>query len=198
MASTLIIVDVQNDFCPGGALAVPNGDEVIDVINDWIKLALVSNHLVVASRDWHPANHCSFKDQGGLWPTHCVQNTVGSEFHPSLCLPSDVMVVNKGFDVNKEAYSAFSGVLDSTGESLFNALNNQSVTDVYVCGLALDYCVHATAMDALRAGYRVHVILPGCRGIDKVKSNSCIEELAQQGAISIYSRRAHHCVQSSS
>lgn len=187
MVSALIVVDVQNDFCSGGALAVSGGDVVINVMNDWIKLALACNHLIIASRDWHPVDHCSFIDQGGPWPVHCVQDTFGSEFHPSLQLPSDVMVVNKGFNANQEAYSAFSGVIAASDKPLFDVLAEKSVTDVYVGGLATDYCVHATAKDALAAGFRVHLILPGCYGIDKIASNQCIDELVKQGAFCVSS-----------
>jgi nicotinamidase/pyrazinamidase len=174
----LIIVDVQNDFCPGGALPVPEGDQVVPVIND------IQPHyeLIVATQDWHPANHGSFAanhpgrsvgDQielGGLpqilWPVHCVQETPGAEFHPALNLARVACVFRKGTAPNIDSYSGFfdNGHRASTG--LGGYLRERSVDEVHVCGLATDYCVKFTALDAIELGFRVRFVKNASRGVD--------------------------------
>src|SRR5437868_3700655 len=105
----LLVVDVQNDFCPGGALAVPDGDEVVPILNRWIADAVAARVPVFASRDWHPENHISFKARGGPWPPHCIQNTPGAQFHPDLQLPRDIRIISKAETADVDAYSAFEG-----------------------------------------------------------------------------------------
>jgi nicotinamidase/pyrazinamidase len=144
----LLIVDPQVDFCPGGALAVPGGDAIFDAVNR----ASHSFGVVAASRDWHPAAHLSFKEQGGPWPPHCVQDTRGAEFHPALDTGAIQHVVSKGTDPRREAYSAFAGT------DLADWLREQNVHHVYVAGLATDYCVRQTALDALSLGFDVTVL----------------------------------------
>lgn len=141
----LIIVDVQNDFCPGGALAVPDGDAVV------APLAALAERfpLVIATRDWHPADHGSFREQGGPWPVHCVRGTPGAALHPGLAQTRVDLVVDKGQATDREGYSGF----EDTG--LERALREHGVDTVHVGGLALDYCVRATALDARRAGFDV-------------------------------------------
>jgi nicotinamidase/pyrazinamidase len=152
----LIVVDVQNDFCPGGALAVPAGDEVIAPIN---RLAAEAP-FVIATRDWHPPDHCSFVEQGGPWPAHCVQRTLGAELHSGI--PRDLIdvVIDKGQARDTEGYSGFEGT------ELENVLRERGVKQVEVAGLALDYCVRATALDARRAGFDVVVHADATRAVD--------------------------------
>jgi len=156
----LIVVDVQNDFCPGGALPVAGGDEVVPVLNDWIEAATKSGALIVASRDWHPSDHCSFRERGGPWPRHCTQQTHGAEFHPNLKLPPGATIVSKGTRTDEEAYSAFQGT------ELASELKRGGVARVWIGGLALDYCVRATALDALAAGFETHVIADATRAVN--------------------------------
>jgi nicotinamidase/pyrazinamidase len=156
----LIIVDVQKDFCPGGALSVPTGDKVIPALNDYIKIFKKASASVFATRDWHPQNHVSFKAHGGLWPPHCVQNTEGAQFHPYLKLPSDTAIVSKATDPLVEAYSGFDGT------ELANTLNEQHVTRVFVGGLATDYCVKNTVLDARKLGFEVVLLMDAVRGIN--------------------------------
>lgn len=156
----LVVVDVQNDFCPGGALAVEGGDAVVPVLNRAIEAATRQGAIIVASRDWHPPNHVSFEPRGGPWPVHCVQNTKGAAFHPDLRLPPGTPLVDKGADLQRDNYSAF----DNTG--LAEDLRRQGIERVWVGGLAQDVCVRATVLDALEAGFRVHLIRSATRPVD--------------------------------
>jgi nicotinamidase/pyrazinamidase len=156
----LIVVDVQNDFCPGGALPVPEGDQVIPVLNDYIKIFKKANAAIFATRDWHPPNHISFEAQGGPWPPHCVQNTEGAKFHPDLKLPDDTTIVSKAMDPRKEAYSGFDGT------ELADNMKKQGVTRVFVGGLATDYCVKNTVLDARKNGFQTVLLLDASRGIN--------------------------------
>lgn len=172
--AALIIVDVQHDFCPGGALPVPDGDKVIPPINHMLSYPW----LTVATKDWHPPNHCSFKEQGGPWPPHCVQDTKGADFHPLLDTPKICLVVTKGSRVEKDAYSGFDGT------DLAKILRERGVKRVVICGLATEYCVRATACDALKEGFDVLVLEDAIRGVE-VNSGDCqqaIEELRAAGA----------------
>ncbi len=160
-SDALLIVDVQRDFCPGGALAVPDGDAVVPVLNQWIDAAQAAGAAVFASRDWHPPDHVSFQEQGGPWPSHCVAETPGASFHPHLALPDSATVVDKGTDAEHEAYSAFEGT------DLEAQLRAAGVERLWVGGLALDYCVRASVLDARRiAGLLVHVILSATRAVE--------------------------------
>jgi nicotinamidase/pyrazinamidase len=173
----LIIVDYQNDFArPEGALSVPAGEEVADHIN---ALARSGDYeLVLATRDWHPPEHGSFTEQGGIWPVHCVQGTAGAELHPALDTEPLDAIVDKGQDPGTEGYSAF----DAT--SLAETLRARGVDAVTVVGLATDYCVKNTALDALREGFAVRVDHAGIRGVDVRPGDSerALEELAAAGA----------------
>ncbi len=151
----LIIVDVQNDFCPGGALAVGDGDAVVPIIN-----ALASRFgTVVATQDWHPADHQSFVSQGGPWPIHCVAGTAGAALHPALDTAPIDLTVRKAMVAEEEAYSGFDGT------DLAQQLRERSIRRVYVAGLALDYCVDATALDACKAGFDTYVIEDATRAV---------------------------------
>jgi nicotinamidase/pyrazinamidase len=152
----LIVVDVQNDFCPGGALAVPCGDAVVEPIN---RLASESS-FVVATRDWHPADHGSFAEQGGRWPVHCVAGTPGAELHAGIDTSLVGAVIDKGQARDREGYSGFEGT------ELERLLRGRGVDSVDVTGLALDYCVKATALDARRAGFDVTVHRGATRAVE--------------------------------
>ncbi|OHA47650.1 MAG: hypothetical protein A2806_03470 [Candidatus Terrybacteria bacterium RIFCSPHIGHO2_01_FULL_48_17] len=169
--SALIIVDVQNDFCPGGNLAVPDGDAVVSKINN----AITYFDIVVASQDWHPQDHCSFDTQGGKWPEHCIAGTSGANLHAVLDTARITHIVRKAYKKDQDAYSAF----DGTG--LAEMLRALGITEVFVCGLALDYCVKATALDARKAGFNTWYILNACRGVAKNTSEQAEREMQGVG-----------------
>jgi nicotinamidase/pyrazinamidase len=177
MARALIIVDFQNDFTPGGALPVPDGHEVSGRINELA--ASGEFELVVATRDWHPPGHGSFATSGGPWPQHCVAVSDGAQLHPSLDQRRVDVVIDKGQDLDAAGYSGFEG----TG--LERLLRDRGIDEVTLCGLATDYCVKHTALDALRAGFRVRVDERGIRGVN-VHSSDCeraIREMREAGAV---------------
>ena len=179
-SDALLIVDVQQDFCPGGALAVPDGDAVVPVLNRWIDAAQAAGAAVFASRDWHPPDHMSFQDQGGPWPSHCVAETPGASFHPHLALPDSATVVDKGTDAEHEAYSAFEGT------DLAAQLRAAGVERLWVGGLALDYCVRASVLDARRiACLPVHVILNATRAVDVQPGDGsrALDDMRSAGAV---------------
>jgi len=169
----LIVVDVQNDFCPGGALAVPEGDAVVEEINRMASKA----PFVIATRDWHPPDHGSFAQQGGPWPVHCVGGSPGAELHPGIDRSLVDVVVDKGQAVDREGYSGFEG----TG--LDGLLRDRDVDAVDVAGLALDYCVKATALDARRAGFDVTVHRGATRAVEVAPGDAerAVEELRAAG-----------------
>lgn len=171
----LIVVDIQNDFCPGGALAIAGGDAVVAVLNRWIAQALKKHAPIYASRDWHPAGHVSFASDGGPWPAHCVEDTPGAKFHPQLNVPPGAKVVTKGVRFDKDQYSVF----DETG--LAHELRRRGVQRVWIGGLALDVCVKATALDAVREGFETHVILSACRPVTRESGRSAVEEMRNAG-----------------
>ncbi|MEX2142256.1 MAG: nicotinamidase [Pirellulales bacterium] len=175
----LILVDVQNDFCPGGALPVNEGDEIVPVLNRWIEAAKKARAKIVASRDWHPPDHVSFRPRGGPWPVHCVQNTPGAELHPDLKLPARTSVVSKGTDPDRDSYSAFDGT------RLGRNLKRRGVHRVWVGGLALDVCVRATVLDALKAGFEVHLIKAGTRAVNVGESDGqrALREMQTAGCL---------------
>jgi nicotinamidase/pyrazinamidase len=175
----LLVVDVQNDFCPGGALPVPEGDLVVPVLNRWIDAAVEAGVPVYASRDWHPPTHQSFNDHGGPWPPHCVQGTEGAAFRSDLRLPPDAIVVSKGQEPDDVRYSVF----DET--DLETSLQGAGVRRLWVGGLARDYCVSASVLDGLERGFDVRVIVPGTRGIAQPASgpDPALEEVERAGAV---------------
>lgn len=175
----LLIVDVQNDFCPGGALAVTRGDEIIPVLNRWIEDAGAVGIPVFASRDWHPPDHISFKERGGPWPPHCIRNTFGAAFHPDLILPPGVEVISKAESSDADSYSAFGG----TG--LAERLRTAGVERIWIGGLAQDYCVRATALDGLNERFEVHLIVSATRAVDVRPDDGrrALEEIRQAGGI---------------
>jgi nicotinamidase/pyrazinamidase len=176
VAEALIVVDFQNDFTPGGALAVTDGDQIAEPVNELA--ADPRFELVVATRDWHPPDHGSFAEQGGPWPVHCVQGSEGAELHPALDRSRIDVVVDKGQDPGTEGYSGFEGT------RLDELLRERGVDKVTVVGLATDYCVKNTALDALRAGFAVTVDSEGVRGVEVEEGDSerALAELREVGA----------------
>ena len=157
----LVVVDVQNDFLPGGSLAVPDGDEVVPVLNQYIAVFELKGLPIFATRDWHPPNHCSFQPYGGPWPPHCVQGTPGAAFAPALELPaSTVLITLKGTQPEKDAYSGFDGT------DLDSRLRAQGVGRLFVGGLATDYCVLCTVEDGLKIGYAVVLLQDAIRAVN--------------------------------
>jgi nicotinamidase/pyrazinamidase len=156
----LVIMDVQNDFLPGGALGVPHGDEIVPLPSCYATAFYSRGLPVFASRDWHPPDHCSFRERGGIWPVHCVARSKGAEFHPDLHLPPGAVVVSKGTDREKEAYSAFEGT------TLDGRLREAGARRLFVGGLTTDYCVLNTVRDALSRGYAVVLPADGIRAVD--------------------------------
>ena len=175
----LLIIDVQRDFLPGGALAVPEGDEVIAPLNRYLECFRARRLPVFATRDWHPPNHCSFVEQGGPWPAHCLIDSSGAQFAGRLRLPDDVQVISKASQPDREAYSDFSA---SDFEEL---LRRQTVHRLFVGGLATEYCVLATVRDALQRSYGVVLLLDAIRPIDLVPGDGqrAIDEMTALGAV---------------
>ena len=184
MTSALLIVDVQNDFCPGGTLAVPEGDKIIDVLNRYIQVFESHHFPVFASRDWHPKNTTHFKEFGGLWPPHCIQQTPGAQFHPRLHLPSTAVIISKGMDKEEESYSAFLAT-DKDGKQFLDLLKTAQVSALFIGGLATDYCVQSSVLDALQLKFKVYLLVDAIRGVNIKPSDSqkAIERMTKQGAI---------------
>jgi nicotinamidase/pyrazinamidase len=173
----LIVVDVQNDFCPGGLLAVPNGDEVIAPLNELINEFLAADEPVFKTRDWHPPRTKHFAAYGGTWPVHCVQQTPGAEFHPALAADPRIHIVSKGLG-DKDCYSGFDGT------DLADELKRLGVTEVWVGGLATDYCVKNTVLDALKNGFAVKAIKDAMRPVELQAGDGdrAIEAMREAGA----------------
>jgi len=180
MKHALIVVDVQRDFCEGGVLAARNTSSLISPLNAVITWSIQHGILCMFTRDWHPANHCSFQSQGGPWPSHCVQGTPGAEFAGGLQLPKSALVIDieKDSDKANMSYSAFENT------NLKAELRNRRITEVAVCGIATDYCVKATVLDALRCGFRTSVLTDLVRPIDvhAGDSASALAEMKSAGA----------------
>jgi nicotinamidase/pyrazinamidase len=177
----LLIVDVQNDFLPGGALGVPRGDQVVPVLNRYVAEFRARGLPIFASRDWHPTHHCSFREQGGHWPVHCVVGTKGAEFHPDLHLPPSALVVSKATEPKREAYSAFEGT------TLDERLRGTGVRRLFIGGLATDYCVLNTVRDAIKRGYPVCLLMDGIRAVNLKPDDGrkAEEEMIRLGAVPI-------------
>lgn len=173
----LIIVDVQADFCPGGALPIEAGDRVVPVINDWLQIVGKKQVPVFASRDWHPLDHVSFQTEGGKWPVHCVQDTPGAAFHKDLKLPSSTVVVTKGVRFDHDQNSAF----DETGLGVH--LKRKGIKRVLVAGLALDVCVLATALDARNEGFDVVLISNAVQSVDAAAGARAVLKMRNAGVV---------------
>lgn len=186
----LLIIDLQMDFCRGGALAVPGGDEIIPVLNRYIKFFLKKRLPIFASRDWHPKKTSHFRKFGGSWPAHCVQNTEGARFHPCLKLPMETTILSKGMNPKKESYSAFQGV-DSNGVRFIKLLRAAGIEHIFAGGLATDYCVRWSVLDAIRRGFKVSILLDAIKGVDLKPGDSkrAITEMVKRGAKGITIKR---------
>ena len=176
----LLVTDVQNDFLPGGSLAVPGGDEIIPVLNRYIGYFHTRGLPIYATRDWHPADHCSFLQRGGQWPPHCIAGTSGAAFSSSLDLPSDAYIISKATDREKEAYSGFEGTVLNT------LLSSSGIRRLFVGGLTAEYCVRSTVEDALRHHYVTFVLKDAIRAIHPHSNlGQALEEMKQLGAIPV-------------
>ena len=182
-AKALLVVDVQNDFCPGGALPVPEGDKVVPPLNQYLALFHKNHWPIFASRDSHPPVTKHFKDYGGIWPVHCVQNTPGAMFRPDLEIPSDAVILSKGMDPeDKDAYSDIDSI-DPKGNRFSDLLKNLGVQEVFVGGLATDYCVRWSVLDLLKHGFRVNLLTDAIRGVNIKPDDSkkAIKEMISGG-----------------
>lgn len=179
----LLIVDVQNDFCPGGALGVPAGHKIVPAINKYIRIFSKTGAPVFATRDWHPVKSRHFKDFGGVWPVHCIQNTKGAAFHHDLKLPEKAVLLYKGMDPDKDCYSAFYAE-DASGSGLSDWLKRMDVKELYISGLATDYCVKFTAMDAIKHGFKVKILVDAIQGVNLKPDDSeeAIKKITKMGA----------------
>ncbi len=201
--NALILVDIQNDFLPGGALAVPEGDKIIPIVNQ----LQGKFELVVATQDWHPANHSSFAknhpekkpgeliELGGLtqmlWPAHCVQETPGADFAPALERSRWTQVFKKGMDPGVDSYSGFFDNGHRLATGLGDFLRERGVTDLYIVGLATDYCVRFTALDAVALGFRAHLVEDACRGVELLPGDveKAVTEMREAGVQVTRSRK---------
>lgn len=174
----LLIVDMQRDYLPGGRVPIKDANEVVPILNRYIEAFALRGLPIFFSRDWHPHNHCSFLPYGGHWPAHCLQETKGAEFPSLLCIPAEAHLSSKGVDANVEAYSAFSDA------SLTELLRRMHVKRLVVGGLATDYCVRATVLDALALGFKVVLLGDAIRGVDAQAGDSvrALEEMLHHGA----------------
>jgi nicotinamidase/pyrazinamidase len=178
----LLIVDMQNDFCPGGALGIKDGDKIIPAINKYIKIFASEKLPVFASRDRHPKKTTHFKEFGGAWPRHCVQSTKGAEFHPKLKLPKEAILLYKGMDPGKDSYSVFQAQ-DKKGISFLNLLKILGIEEIYIGGLATDYCVKFSAIDALKERFKVKLLVDAIKGVNLKPEDSegAIREMVGSG-----------------
>jgi len=181
--SALLVVDVQKDFCPGGALAVPGGDRVVPVLNRHIAEASARGWPIYASRDWHPPVTRHFQASGGEWPPHCVQGSDGARFHDDLNLPPSAIVISKGHTPDAPGYSALEGSTPD-GRTLLADIEARQIEHLYVGGLATDYCVKHSVLDARRAGLNVTVLADAIAGVEVTAGDSAraIEEMRAAGA----------------
>ena len=174
----LIVVDVQNDFLAGGSLAVPCGEDVVPVLNHYIREFEVKGLPIFLTRDWHPPSHCSFEAQGGVWPPHCIAGTRGAEFAPNLEVPGSATIISKATGVEKDAYSGF----DET--NLNSELRDRDIHRLFVGGLATDYCVLNTVRDALSNGYDVFLLIDAVRAVELQAEDGrrAVDEMVRRGA----------------
>lgn len=174
----LVVVDVQRDFLPGGALAVPEGDRVVPALNRYLEQFEREGLLVVLTRDWHPPDHVSFSVRGGPWPPHCVAGTPGAEFAPGLRLPASAQLCSKASQPDAEAYSGFEGT------ELAASLRSQGIRRLFVGGLATDYCARATVLDALREGFEVLLLVDAIRPVEVQPGDGAraLQAMVQAGA----------------
>lgn len=177
--TALILVDIQNDFCPGGALGVNEGDQIVPIANRLIP----EFPLVISTQDWHPANHISFKERGGPWPPHCVQGTGGADLHPDVKTETIAHYFRKASSPEKDDYSEFEGK-DAQGRTLDDLLRSYRVDKLYVVGLATDYCVLETVLDGIKYGYDVYAVTDAMRAVNVNPGDGekALQKMAQHGA----------------
>lgn len=188
VGDALVIVDIQNDFLPGGSLAVPAGDAIIPALNAVIDTFAERALPIIATRDWHPVNHCSFRSQGGKWPPHCIADSKGAEFGAGLRLPNTTIAVSKATQPGAEAYSGFEGT------TLATRLRSMGVKRLFVGGLATDYCVLETVCDALKLGLRVVLLRDAIRPVDLRAGDGqvALGKMASRGALLVTSKDIEH------
>jgi nicotinamidase/pyrazinamidase len=179
----LIIVDVQNDFCPGGTLPVAGGHSIVPILNRYIEKFRLAGFPIFATRDWHPAKTSHFNTSGGPWPPHCIQGSKGSQFHPDLKLPPETVIVSAGMGSDEDGYSGFLG-RDDSGAKLSDLLCQRGVERIFVGGLATDYCVKHTVLDGLKEGFEVVLLEDATRGVNLQPKDSerAVEEMIRAGA----------------
>lgn len=177
----LLVVDIQNDFLPGGALGVPDGDRILPVLHRYMDIFQARGRPIVLTKDWHPADHCSFTAQGGTWPDHCIAGTKGADHPPGFRAPRSAVTVQKATEPDKEAYSAFQGT------ALDARLQQAGIHRLFVGGLATDYCVLNTVRDALGRGYAVCLLLDGIRAVNLQPEDGprAVEEMIRKGAVAV-------------
>jgi nicotinamidase/pyrazinamidase len=175
--AALIIIDVQRDFTAGGALAVPEGDLVVPPCNRLIALFAAHGRPIAVTRDWHPPDHCSFVTRGGPWPVHCVQGTRGAEFHPDLEVPADALIISKATRQDREEYS------DLANPAVIQSLKSRGISVLVIGGLALDYCVKASCLDALSNGFETWLVIDATRAVNMSPDDGerTLDELAEKG-----------------
>ncbi|MGH9411127.1 MAG: isochorismatase family protein [Vicinamibacterales bacterium] len=181
--AALIVVDVQRDFCPGGALPAPGGDAIVPAVNAYLSDAQALGLPIYASRDWHPAVTSHFKQYGGEWPPHCVKDSEGADFHSGLDLPARTIVISKGEDPGRPGYSAFDGHTHG-GAPLLDDLRGKGIDTLFICGIATEYCVKATTLDALRNRLHAIVLTDAVAPIDAQPGDAtrALAEMQQHGA----------------
>jgi nicotinamidase/pyrazinamidase len=179
----LLVVDVQNDFCPGGALGVPEGDKIVPAINKYINFFTKKKLPILLTRDWHPVQTKHFKPFGGIWPVHCLQNSKGAAFHPELKIPKGAIFLYKGMDSQQDSYSAFHAE-DERGMSLLHLLKLFGVQQIYIAGLATDYCVKFSSADAIKYGFKVKILIDAIKGVNLKPDDSekAIQKMVKNGA----------------
>jgi len=181
LGDALVVVDVQNDFLPGGALAVPRGDEVVPVLNRYLAVAASHDVVIVATKDWHPPHHYSFVERGGPWPPHCIIDSYGAQLSDALRLPPSAMVITKGSHPDIDAYSGFDGT------DLERRLRGRGVRRVFVGGLATDYCVKNTVIDALIRHFAVGLLVDAIRAVnaEPTDGTEAVAEMMRRGAVPV-------------
>lgn len=186
MDKALLVVDMQKDFCPGGRLPVKDCLGIIENINKYLVKFKERNYPIFASRDWHPSETSHFKEHGGKWPEHCIQDTEGAEFHPELRLPEDVIIISKGVSKDKDSYSAFEGH-SKNHKSLEALLKEMGIRELYVCGVATDYCVKSSSLDALGLGLKVYLLMDAIKGVDVNPGDSqrALDEMLKSGVVKL-------------
>ena len=181
--TAILVVDVQRDFCQGGALAVPDGDRIVSVLNTVLQAAHTRGLPIYATRDWHPVDSTHFLAGGGVWPAHCVAGSPGAQFHPDLRLPDGTLIVSKGTEANSDGYSAFEGCLDD-GTTLADDLRRRGITHLVTGGLATDYCVRHSVLDAIRGGWRVTLVTDAIEAVELTPGDGerALAEMRDAGA----------------